>query len=599
MPLPDLPSPDTALTRADYVRLAREIEAALPVDGQRTVAVLASFTADFLKPYLTVETARRQLPISFWLAPYGQIEQQALDSGSAVFAQKPDAVLILPRLEDLDPDLPSRFLGLEAGQLQEAASQLLARMRAVVESIRAHSNARILLGNFPSPAWCAAGFADVSLECSQSSWVRKLNDSLAALCRSVPNALVLDVDRVASEVGLSRWRDERLEFLARAPLSVDAMSALARYTARRLRSCFVPAAKCLVLDLDNTLWGGVLGEAGIDGIQLGPDYPGNVFLDFQRRVLALRSAGILLAVASKNNAADVEQVLDQHPACLVKRPHFAAFEVHWEDKATSLRRIATTLNIGIDSLVFFDDNPAERAWVRDQLPQVTVLEVPAAPLGYARVLEECGCFDQPALTREDRQRAVLYAQDAQRAVLQSQAGSLTDFLAGLDMTLTLGEVDEAALPRVEQLLAKTNQYNLTTRRHGAAELRAMLDQGAIALWARLKDRFGDNGLIAVAIAVPGHDAEWRLDTFLMSCRVIGRGVETALLAAIERLARARGGTTMLAEYLPTAKNQPAATLLPVHGYCALPDSSTQWRADLSIDRPLPACFKFEGLSLPQ
>ncbi len=596
---PELPPLDAVLSRADYARLARQWESTVIGATTRKVGVLASYTADFFKPYLIVECGRRGLPIVPSLAPYGQIEQQALDPNSALYAAQPEAVIILARIEDLAPELQFRFLGLDADLREAAAQQLIRRLRAVVENIRSRSKARILLGNFAGPAWCAAGPADASLEASQASFLQQLNDALAALCRTVPDAWVLDVARVAAEVGLNRWRDERTEYLAKAPLSVDAMIALAGHAARRLRSCFVPAAKCLVLDMDNTLWGGVLGEAGLEGIQLGIDYPGNVFVDFQRRILALRDTGILIAAASKNNPADVEQMLAQHPACLLKREHFAAFEVHWEDKATSLRRIAETLNIGLEALVFFDDHPAERAWVRAQLPQVTVLEVPATPLGYARLLAECGCFDLAAITHEDRQRATLYAQDAQRSLQKAQTGSLTDFLAGLDMTLTLGWVDAASLPRMVQLLAKTNQFNLTTRRHGAAEIQALLDQGALALWARLRDRFGDNGIIAALIAVPDQAAAtWRLDSFLMSCRVIGRGVESALLAALERLLKARGATRLMAEFIPTVKNQPAANVLPAHGFAAVSGTETVWQKSLDVTQPFPEYFRFDGLTIP-
>ncbi len=596
MLLPHLPSHDVVLSRSDYVRLTRELEKALP--EARKVAVLASFTADFIKPYLVVEAARRDFPVQVWLAPYGQIEQQAVDPASALYLQQPEVVVILPRLEDLAPDLVHRFLAHDEEALQAAGKNLLARFKQVLLNIRSQSKAKILVGNFAPPLWSAAGIADASLEVSQSAFIQQINTELSKLCRSLPDVLPLDVSRVAMEVGLERWRDERLEFLAKAPWSADAMAALAKQLARRMRSMHVPAAKCLVLDMDHTLWGGVLGEVGVGGLALGPDHPGNVFVDFHKRLLALRDSGILLAAASKNNSVDVEEVLATHPACLLKREHFSAFEVHWEDKATSLRRIAATLNIGLDALVFFDDNPTERAWVRSQLPEMIVLEVPANPLGYARVLAECGCFDQPTLTHEDRGRAELYVQDSRRQEMKQQAGSLDQFLQDLEMTLTLGVVDEETLPRVVQLLGKTNQFNLTTRRHGAAEVRAMIESGGLAFWARLRDRFGDNGLIAAAIAVPETATSWRLDTFLMSCRVIGRGVETLLLGAIERLAAAKGADTLEAEFIPTSKNQPAATFLPSHGFVEDSPDSLRWHRSLAERRPLPSCFRLEGLSIP-
>lgn len=587
MPQTELPATHVHLTRADYLRLAKELaEHSLGTETKR-VAVLAAFTTDFLKPCLAVESARRALPIEVWLAPYGQIEQQALDSHSLLYSQKPDVILILPLLEQLAPELSYRFLAYTPEALEHQRTQLLSRLQAVIQHIRSVSQAKILLGNFPPPTWFAAGVTDSSLVHTQTHFIQQLNEQLTALSHSVTDVLILDVHRAATEVGLDHWRDERLEFLAKSPWSAEAMSKVAKAAARRLHSWFFPPAKCLVLDMDNTLWGGVLGESGIDGIALGPDYPGNVFVDFQKRILALHDSGFLLAAASKNNAADVEEVLKSHPACLLKREHFAAFEVHWEDKATSLRRIASHLNIGLDSLVFFDDNPTERAWVKEQLPQVTVLEISSNILSYASTLTESGCFDLAQLTKEDLQRSQLYQEDLQRRELQTQTGSLDDFLKGLDMSLTFGHADEGSLPRIVQLLAKTNQFNLTTRRHSAAELKTLLDAGGIILWARLQDRFGDNGLIAVGIVVPDHNSTWKLDSFLMSCRVIGRGVETALLSLLIERIKSLGAEHLLAEFIPTSKNQPAAAFLTSHGFMQKDGNSEQFIHSLNEEVRIP------------
>jgi len=587
----ELPPSNTNLTRADYLRLAKELAAQEPVENTKRVAVLASFTTDFFKPCLMVEAARKNLRLEVWLAPYGQIEQQALDPQSSLHEQKPDIVLILPQLDQLAPELSFRFLARTPAALEKFRDQLMARLSEVLRGIRLGSKAKILMGNFTPPLWNAAGLAESSLETSQARFVQDLNGQLTKICSTFPDVLILDVHRAATEVGLDHWRDERLEFLAKSPWSSEAMSKVAKMAARRLHSWFSTPSKCLVLDMDNTLWGGVLGEAGIDGIALGPDYPGNVFVDFQKRILALRDTGILLAAASKNNAADVEDVLTNHPSCLLKREHFSAFEVHWEDKATSLRRIATSLNIGLDSLVFFDDNPAERAWVKEQLPEVTVLDVSTNILSYSSTLADCGCFDLTSLTTEDLSRSQLYAEDLQRRELQTQTGSLEDFLRGLDMTLTFGLADEQSLPRIVQLLGKTNQFNLTTRRHNAADLKAMLDAGGIILWSKLRDRFGDNGLIAVGIVLPEDAATWRLDSFLMSCRVIGRGVETALLSFIIMNIKSRGASSLLAEFIPTRKNQPALAFLTSHGFTKLDDSSELFIHSLHKEVRIPDCFR--------
>lgn len=589
--------PDKPLNRADYARLAAEILREVPPEFQRLkLALLGSHTTEFLNPCLVVEAARHHIALEIWNGPYGQIEQQALDPTSGLFQAAPDAVLILPELEDLAPDLAWRHLALSSDEQQSLAGRWAGRMQAVMEAIRTRSNMRILLGNLPPPAWNSVGPAGAMLESSPADLLNHLNQNLTQLCRTTPGACVFDVHSLSCEIGWSQWRDARMALLARAPHTGAALTALARLAGRHFRSWYTPPKKCLVLDMDNTLWGGVLGESGLEGIQLGPDYPGNAFVDFQRRILALRDRGILLAAASKNNAADVEQVLTAHPSCLLKREHFSAFEVHWEDKATSLRNIAKTLNIGLDSLVFFDDNPVEREWVSGQLPMVTVIDAPKNPMSYGAALENSLAFDTFTLTEEDRNRAGLYQQEAARSQMQAEASSLEDFIRSLEMEVTLGHFDEAHLPRIVQLLGKTNQFNLTTHRHDQAHLAQMLEGGAVGLWAKVKDRFGDSGLVALAIATPESGDTWMVDSFLMSCRVIGRGVETALLAALERHVRQKGGRKLYGQHIPTPKNQPAADFYPRHGYQETGQPGL-WYLCLDEARPLPECFTLAGLPL--
>ena len=578
-----IPAPDAVLTRADVMKLAGALEVSPPAE-LRTVrlAVLATFTADMLRPYLAVEAARCGMALTWWAGPYGQVEQQVIDPGSGLYAERADVILMLLRLADLAAP-EHRFLCMDAVAERERLKDWLAGQ---LQTLRAQSGAAVLVSNFAPPEFVAAGLADAGY---QAAWVHSVNAAVTEVCAAVPRCYVLDVARAAGETGLARWRDDRLAYIAKAPMSGDALAAVAKLTARTLRAFFTLPKKCLVVDMDNTLWGGVIGEAGMEGIALGPDYPGNVFVDFQKKLLSLRDRGILLAAASKNNSADVEAVLAEHPSCLLKRGDFAAWEVHWDDKATSMRRIAQTLNVGLDALVFADDNPVERAWVRGQTPEVTVLEMPASPMGYWKTVDESGCFDALTLTAEDRQRAAMYGEESQRQELQATTGNIDDFLRSLNLVLTVGRVDEATLPRVAQLMGKTNQFNLTTRRHDEAAIRAICVEGA-GLWVKVRDRFGDAGLVGVVLAVPEAEA-WKIDTLLMSCRVIGRKVETAMLALLERIASASGVQRLTGEFIPTKKNQPAANFLPEHGFTT---DGGQWQLQLDAPRALPDCFIIEN-----
>lgn len=589
--------PDKKLSRADYARLASEVSSQTlgGLNAQR-LAVLGSTTTEFFNPFLIVEAARFGISLEIWNGPYGHLEQQVLNPDSDLFQFNADVLLLLPDLEYLSPTLAWSYLSLAEEECDALEEEIVDRLSRVLEAVQVQRGMRILLGNLAPPAWWAAGRIEPMLENSLCSVVQSINAKLAKLCRTVPGACIFDLHGLSCEIGWRNWRDERMALLARAPSSSDAMIGIANLVARHLRSWSVPTKKCLVLDLDNTIWGGVVGEVGLEGIELGAEYPGNAFMDFQRRVLALRDRGILLAAASKNNVADVEEVFSSHSSCLIKREDFSAFEVHWEDKATSLRRISETLNIGLESIVFFDDNPRERSWVRKQLPMVTTIEVPANPMLYGNALEESLSFDAFTLTEEDRKRGGFYQVEKERRELLGKTTSLDEYIRSLEMVVTLGNFDDRNLPRIAQLVGKTNQFNLTTRRHDEGRLREMLKFGAIGIWARVEDRFGDNGLVGVGLAVPERDHVWRIDLFLMSCRVIGRSVETVLLAGLERLVHRRGGREIQGEFLATKKNLPAADLFQRHGYRFLEDSK-YWYLPLDELRPLPDSFKIVDLTI--
>jgi FkbH-like protein len=335
--------------------------------------------------------------------------------------------------------------------------------------------------------------------------------------------------------------------------------------------------------LDNTLWGGVIGDDGLDGIRLGDDWPGNPYKAFQRAVLGLRDRGIVLAVASKNDEAVAAEVFRRHPEMLIKWNDLAAVRINWKPKSVNLRSIADELNIGVDSLVLFDDNPVERAEVRAGIPTVGVVEVPADPVHYRRALMESGYFDQVGLSAEDFDRADMYRTDRARRDLEHTAQSVEEFLRNLEMEAVVAPATDATLGRIAQLIGKTNQFNLTTRRHKPADLSRMMetDQFFVA-GLRLRDRFGDQGLIAVAILERKGDSGW-LDTFLMSCRVMNRGVERAMLAYLAEQARVMGCNRLIGEYRPTDRNRMVEGLLPEVGFIRDGENGggILWRLDLA------------------
>jgi FkbH-like protein len=577
---------------ASYLRAARALEsgegAALGLPPVR-VSSLSTFTYAVLTPYLVVEAARRGLAVRHSVGPYGQLEQQLLDPESPIYESEPDFIVLAARIEEGAPALVHDFVRLSREDVEREIDQYVSRIERLLRAIRTHTRARVLVWNQVSPSSLAAGLADAGLDPSQTDAIAHVNRRLARACARTPGAFVFDAARVANEIGLAAWHDPKLFHLGRIPLAAPAQRATARQMARYLAALTTTPRKCLVLDLDNTLWGGVLGEDGFGGIALGDDYPGNVFKTFQRRVRSLRDRGVLLAIASKNDEGAVAELFERHPHLVLRWSDFAARQIHWKDKASSVAAIAEELNISTDALAFFDDSPQEREWVRARIPAVQVIEVPTDALRYGEALEASGAFDHLVLTEEDRSRAEMYRSDQERRHLAETVTSVDDFLRSLGMRVTVGAVDGTTLPRVAQLVAKTNQFNLTTRRHTQADIESMVAGGAISLWMQVADRFGDNGIVGSALASDGPRGAVSIDTFLMSCRVMGRKVELGLLRALVGRAIARGATRLLAEYIPTGKNGPAARFLPESGFTPIPDRPGWWQLDLSHGAPRLDC----------
>jgi FkbH-like protein len=384
-----------------------------------------------------------------------------------------------------------------------------------------------------------------------------------------PGSYFLDLELVSGMMGREAFYDPRRYYWTKQPFSERGVVRLAEHLWAGARALTTGPKKVLVLDLDNTLWGGVVGETGPLGIALGESADGEAYRAFQKHVKALSQRGIVIALASKNNPADGIEPFEKNPDMILGLDDIAAAEINWDPKGTTIRRIAETLGLGLDSFVFFDDNPAEREQVRQAIPEVAVADVPAEPAEYVRALQAGLWFETASLTNEDRMRAEQYAVERKRRDLQQSAGSMDDYLRSLEMRADVREIDEADLMRVVQLLAKTNQFNLTTRRHTREEVQRLLAlPAAIGMTLRVEDRFGDHGLIGVMIAVPadGDRRVLRVDTWLMSCRVIGRTVEEFSFGELLDRARRLGYREINGEYIPTKKNALVSELYDRMGF---------------------------------
>ncbi|MGL4541399.1 MAG: HAD-IIIC family phosphatase, partial [Polymorphobacter sp.] len=484
-----------------------------------------------------------------------------------------------------------RMLGLDvarlgAGAAEAAVAAALGQLKTIAAALAPSVSGGILVQTLVPPVEPLFGSYDAVQPGSVASMVAALNLQLAqwAADRQI---ILVDVARAASWVGLDHWTDPARWHAAKLPMALDAVPLYTDIVARTLAAATVGPKKCLVLDLDNTLWGGVIGDDGVEGIALGQGSgAGEAFVAIQRMALELRARGIILAVCSKNEEAAALLPFTQHPEMLLKTADIAVFQANWTDKASNLRAIATALNIGVDALVFLDDNPVERGQVRRELPMVGVPELPDDPALYPRLLQCAGYFDTIAFLDEDRLRADNYAADAARQAIILEAGGsdVAGYLASLDMVCDLRPFDGVGRARISQLVNKSNQYNLTTRRYTEAEIAAIeADASKFTLQVRLADRFGDNGMISVII-FDKQAREWVCDTWLMSCRVLGRRVEEAVLRAVAAAAAAAGATRLVGHYLPSPKNKMVANHFSRLGFAlvaAHDDGRSDWALDLA------------------
>jgi FkbH-like protein len=552
------------------------------------IALLSSHTVDHLLPAIRVAGLHRRLALSAYVAPYGMYRQVVLGGDPELAAFAPQVMLLALDAQDAPLQLP---LDTPEPEVAAAIEARVDELRHLWRRARERFAAQVVQQTLVPADPPLFGSFEALVPAAPYAVIERLNAGIRASARE-DGVLLLDLAWHAARgnygQGLAdpvRWHQaKQLISPTLAPLYGDLLARVAAAVAGLSR-------KCLVLDLDNTLWGGVIGDDGLDGIRLGQGSPtGEAFVAFQRYAVMLARRGIILAVCSKNDAAVAEAAFG-HPAMVLKRADIAAFVANWDDKAGNLRRIAGMLDIGLDSLVFVDDNPAERDIVRRELPEVGVPELPDDVAEYAARLAAAGYFEAVSFTSDDTARGRSYALNAERKAALSQSTDIAGYLRSLEMTLTPMPVGQAELARVTQLINKTNQFNLTTRRYTEVEVERLAgDAASVALALRLRDRFGDNGVISVVLARPDAGlppGELLIDTWLMSCRVLGRQVEEAVLGILTHAAAQAGGRALVGEYRPTPRNGMVAEHYPRLGFvhCPAPagaePGSSFWRYDLA------------------
>lgn len=558
-------------TYAAYLRASRALEQrpTLPNEAMAKlkrlrVAVFSSSTIEPLVAALRVDGHAQGLLLEFHLAAYGRVFEEALEASSALPAFQPDVVLVMMDVEAL---APVRHEG------TPSVPAMLERLQQLIGGLKGQTRAAVLLSNFIPMDLFPFAVAPDALETAY----HELNLALRRAYAADPQMILLDLDGLAAYHGRVRSVDANLRYLAGMLMSESFIPLVSRKILAILSALTGQARKCLVLDLDNTLWGGVLGEVGPEGIALGPDGSGKSYVDVQRAILRLREKGVLLAVNSKNNLEEVRQVLREHPHMVLREEHFASLQVDWSPKPERMRCLAQALRLGLDSFVFVDDDPAERLQMSMALPEVLTVEMPPNPALFPKTLLELSVFEKPAVTDEDRLRGDDYAAERQRDAAREGAHSFEEFLSRLGMVITIRLAEARDVDRIAQLTQRTNQFNVTTRRYQAGEIARLIGDPSYRVYTlRLRDTFGDSGLTGLAIIRVAEGA-WVIETLLMSCRIIGRRVETVFLAEVLADAERAGAQEVQGEYIPTPKNGLAREFYANEGFAPVEGGRWSWR----------------------
>jgi FkbH-like protein len=561
----------------DYSELARAgRKADLKGLPKLRLALLSDAATQLLVPVLRELFRRAGFAVDIYEAPFAAIELEVFNPSSNLYSFQPDIVVLLNSTQAL------REAFFRSGTGTEFVNEIDARLVSVWDAIRGHTAALVIQSNYVMPYERLYGNYDLKCAGSWYDVVADLNRRIVLGARERNNVLVNDVNALASWLGTRTWFDERFWDLAKSFCATEHLPLVAKTITDISIAARGRSVKCIVLDLDNTLWGGVVGDDGVEGIQLSTHGDGQAFHRFQSFLLALKRRGILLCVCSKNEHSAAIKPFEEHPEMVLRKEDITIFVANWDNKAENIKRIRDSLEIGYDSMVFLDDSPFERNSVRSILPEVIVPELPEDPADYLKVLSELNLFETTNVSIEDSARADLYRAEFERRSTANSFSNFEDYLASLNMTIDVGRFEPSRLSRIAQLLQRSNQFNLTTHRYNQRQCEAMMqDASCIPLYGCLRDSFGDQGLISVIVARPDPaNNVLEITDWLMSCRVLARGVEEHLMNYLVAEAAHLDLELVTGTYIPTAKNAMVREFFPRFGFERVeeaPDGSTRWR----------------------
>jgi len=542
-----------------------------------------------MKEVLFVKCCQIGVLPEIYVADYNQYSQEILDANSEIYKFDPDLVILFI---DSRTILGEQYLSpysISEKQREDWVKEKSREMKSLVDKIKEKSNSKILLHDFEVPLHSPLGIMDNKEKFGFKESIIKLNLELSENFKDDAQVFVFDYDGFCSGIGKKNIMDYKMYYIGDIKIDLQHMPELCNEYLAYIKPLMALTKKCIVLDLDNTLWGGVVGEEGLEGIKLGPTPEGRPFLEFQKFLLALFNRGVILAINSKNNPDDVKEVFEKHPHMILKEENFASMQINWNDKISNMGAIAEEINIGIDSLVFIDDDKLNREMIREEFPEVLVVELPDDPALYLKTIMEVNDFNILQITEEDKEKGRMYAEQRKRTELHKTATDITEYLKNLKMVVTVEKASSFNIPRISQLTQKTNQFNMATRRYLEEDIKKFSESDNFLVASiKVEDKFGDNGITGAAI-VEKKEGEWRIDTFLLSCRVIGRRVEETLLAYILNEAKKENAKLLVGEFIPTKKNAPAKDFYKNNNFKLANGTKElqKWEFDVAKEYPYP------------
>ena len=548
-----------------------------------TVAYLSNHTIDSLSRYTCVECATKGQFVASYIGAFNQYFQEVLAPESSLIAAKPDLIFLSLLLRELSPKISNCFITLTPEERAKEIKRIIKQLKEWSEIAKSRTESSILISNFVRPTYSQAGVADLQQELGEAEFYAELNLELLKAFRDDQRVFIFDMDHILARYGKNHSFNKKMYYLAKIEWDEAIYPLISAELWRYIFAIKACAKKCLVLDLDNTLWGGIVGEDGVDGIKIGHgDAEGEAYLAFQYAVRSLLERGIILAICSKNNTEDVDEVFSQRSEMLFSKDDFSAIQVNWDHKYDNIQKIAAELNIGLDSIVFIDDNPAECAMVMQALPEVTTVHLEGDPSLFAETLMHLSEFEKLFITSEDKSKRDQYLQNTKRQQHKNGIGNIDDFLKSLGTEVQIEPATKKHLPRIHQLFSKTNQFNTTTIRYTPSDIENFLDTDQWNLnIVHVKDNFGDLGIVGLYL-VEHNDSIARIDSLVLSCRALGRGIETCIMNSIKQDYLLSGKCTVLQGlFRQTAKNMPASSFFTDQGFEPTTGDSREQQYELS------------------